>query len=127
MEKISRLLRRHVEVPCHRLTKKTPPVFWVGMFLLACFLLPYAATVKIILPGMFEILPMAIEIAKRDLWQGVGFFGFFLAMGIAPMFFANAAFVFLRVAAGYDVRRNGSIRAWVFNKFWPAITGNKKA
>lgn len=87
------------------------------MFLLACFALPFAIVIKIVHPGVIFTLRKGFELAQHSPLHGSMFVLVLLAYGSCLMFFVNGAFVFLRAAAGYNVRRNGSIAKWILNKF----------
>ncbi|MEO3714088.1 hypothetical protein [Roseateles flavus] len=107
---------RNATIPLYRLKKRTPPVVWVGLFLVACFALPFAGAIQIVHPGTFATVQKGFEIAQKSPVDGLLFTWIFLVYGSLLMFFANGAFVFLRAAAGYDVRRNASLVQWILNK-----------
>lgn len=107
---------RNATIPLYRLKKRAPSVIWVGLFLVACFALPLGGAIKIVHPGALATLYQGFKIAKQSPLDGFFFTLILLVYGSFLMFFANGAFVFLRVAAGYDVRRNTSIGQWLLNK-----------
>lgn len=111
-----RCYRKNFIVPLYRLKKVTPPVIWVVMFLLCCFMLPFGIAIKIMHPGFFATLRAGLEIAAENQLYGAVFVTTFLVLGSFLMFIVNGAFVSLRVAAGYEVRRNGTILKWLINK-----------
>ena len=67
-------------------------------------------------PGFFATLRAGLEIAAENQLYGAVFVTTFLVLGSFLMFIVNRAFVSLRVAAGYEVRRNGTILKWLINK-----------
>ena len=116
MFKPPRCYRKHFVVPLYRLKKATPPVVWVIMFLLCCLVLPFSIAIKIVHPGFSATLRVGIEIAAENPLHGAVFVTTLLVLGSFLMFIVNGAFVFLRAAAGYEVRRNGTVLKWLINK-----------
>lgn len=111
-----RWYRRYVTANLYRIKKRTPPIAWVAMFLIACMSLPATLAIQIIHPGTVSTFREAWTIAQQHPLNGFIFASIVLAYGRFLMFFADGAFVFLRVAAGYNVSRNESIAKWVLNK-----------
>lgn len=106
-----------VTVPLYRLKKRTPPAVWFVAFLLTCFLLPFVSSLRMVHPGLAKTIATGWEIAKSDLFGGLIFVTFFVFLLSIFMFVVNGAFVFMRVLAGYDVRRNSSILKWIYLNF----------
>ncbi len=105
-----------VTVPLYRLKKRTPLAVWLVAFLLTCFLMPFVSSLKMVHPGLVQTLATGWEIAKYDLFGGIIFVTFFIFLLSVFMFVVNSAFVFMRVLAGYDVRRNRSLLKWIYLK-----------
>src|SRR5690606_38080006 len=99
-----------------RLKKATPQVVWVAMFLLCCLVLPFGIVLKIVHPGFVATLRVGLSIATQNPFHGTVFVVALLVLGSFFMFIVNGAFVFMRVAAGYEVRRNGTVLRWLINK-----------
>lgn len=87
------------------------------MFLLCCLLFPFALTTKLLHPGVIETIKVSYEIALENPVNGVIFGLFFLLLSSFFMFILNGAFVFVRAALGYEVRKNGSILKWIWNRY----------
>lgn len=126
MSKPPRCYRKSITLPLYRLKKATPPVVWVVMFLLCSLMLPFGAAIEIVHPGFFATLRAGFEIAARHPFHGAVFVATLLLLGGFFMFVLNGAFVFLRAAAGYEVRRNGTVLKWLINKAKKAYNNAKQ-
>jgi len=116
MPKMPRWYRERVTVRLYRTKKAVPKPLWLLPFLVCCLVLPFAMGAKIAHPGTLATLEAGMAVAATDPVHGVVFVSVMLALGGWLKFSLDAAFVFLRAAAGYEVRKNGSILAWVFRK-----------
>lgn len=75
-------------------------------------------------PGLTQTFSTGWEIAQSDLFGGMIFVAFFVLLLSIFMFVVNGAFVFMRVLAGYDVRRNSSILKWIYLKCFKQRIGH---
>ncbi len=108
--------RRKIDLPLFILKKRTHPVVWFLLFCVSVFILPLALAFKIELAGSVSFLLQQFISGPTHHWQLLAAAGIIAIYGSLFMFFANGAFVFLRIMAGYSARRNSSIAKWLYYK-----------